>query len=916
MKNYTKIVELLRNHVPGSEQHLGKRIAFWILAIGISLTLLGTIILAALIGIVSITLPDVSDLENLSAAQSTEIFDREGKLLYTIHGEENREYVPLTQITQYVIDATVSIEDDGFWEHSGFDIPGIIKAALHELLGIGVQRGGSTITQQYIKNTFLSSERSYIRKLKELILSLRLEREYDKEKILELYLNRIPYGNNAYGIQKAAEIYFDKSAKDLTLGESAILAALPQAPSRYNPFGNNKYSHLLKEFTQEELFLRKISAEADLETEEYTRGCLGQYVTLADGSKFYIQGRSDIVLSRMETLGYITADERQKAVTEIQNVVFNEYRETIEHPHFVLYIKQSLEDKYGKDVVETGGLKVYTTLDPKLQAYAEELADSKGEYNETTYGSNNMAILTVDAKTGEILAMVGSRDYYNEEIDGNVNVVTRPRQPGSSFKPIVYAQAFYNSYGPASVIYDVPINFGADRPQNFDGKYRGQMTIRQALGQSRNIPAIQTYFLAGGQDYIIDLAAKLGITSLDKAHSYGYPLALGAGEVPLIEMVGAYSVFANNGLKPDIISILKIENSNGDVIEEYEEKIPEEVLDPQIAYLINSILSDDSVKIGSLLIIDGHTVAAKTGTSTKENKKESGGVVYPSDGWVIGYTPSIVTGVWIGNTDGSEMKMNADGYNTASPIFKAMMAKALEGKPDEPFPEPEGIQHVAVAITSGLLPGANTPPQFIREEIFANFAVPTEIDNSFQKVQIDKISGKLATEYTPKEAVETILFINHKPIAAYENWAIAIKNWYATHNDTFILENLATDIATDGTKISYGLPPIEVDDVHTAASLESEPEILITTPVANSKIPVWTNFPIEISYSAPNGVESVQYFIDDVLKYTTNQAPYKATLKFPKYFAPGSRHLITAQIIDKLGYSTESVIEMKIEKEE
>jgi len=914
MKNYTKIIEQLRHHIPGTEEHLGKRIAFWIIAIGTSIILLGTVAITGLVGIISITLPDVSDLESLSAAQSTEIFDREGNLLYTVHGEENREYVPLKEIARTAVDGTIAIEDDGFWEHSGFDVPGLIKAGLYEVFGFGVQRGGSTITQQYIKNTFLSPERSYVRKLKELILSLRLEREYDKEKIIELYLNRIPYGNNAYGIQKASEIYFNKSAKDLSLGESAILAALPQAPSRYNPFGNNKYSHLLKEFTAEELFLRKVKSEADLKIEEYIRGCIGQYITLVDGSRFYIQGRSDLVLLRMEKLGYITTEERQKAVTEIQKITFNNYRETIEHPHFVLYIKQMLEDKYGKDVVETGGLKVYTTLDPELQTYAEEITASKGTYNESTYGSNNAAALTIDAKTGEILAMVGSRDYYNEDIDGNVNVVMRARQPGSSFKPIVYAQAFYNSYSPASVIYDVPTKFGADEPQNYDGKFLGQISIRKALGQSRNIPAIKAYFLAGGQDYIIDLATKMGITTLTKEHSYGYPLALGAGEVTLMEMVGAYAAFANNGLKPDIVSILKIENANGDVIEEHKEKIPEEVLDPQIAYLITSILSDDSVKIGSLLILDGHTVAAKTGTSTKENKKEAGGTVYPSDGWVIGYTPSIVTGVWIGNTDGSQMKMNADGYTTAGPIFKAIMAKALAGTQNEPFVEPDGIQHVQISTTSGLLPGPNTPPQFIKEEIFANFAVPTEIDNSFQKIQIDKVSGKLATAYTPKEAVETVLFINHKPIAPYEKWAIAIIDWYTQHPENAIPEELA-GIASD-LKISFGIPPTEEDDIHTADTLASEPVITITSPVANSQIEKNTTISVDIDYTCANGVKQVEYYIDDQLKYTTNTAPYLGSLKLPKYFATDSRHLITAKIIDNLGYSSESVVEIKVADKE
>ena len=612
---------MLKRFLPHKDTGLLKKLGFWIATVMIGLIVFGIITFAGAIAILSIGLPDVTKLENLSAAQSTEIFDRDGTLLYTIHGEENREYVPLDKISPYLMDATVAIEDDSFWEHSGFDIWALGRVALYELFGIGSRSGGSTITQQYIKNTFLSSERSYTRKAKELILAIRLERAYDKKKIMELYLNRIPYGNNAYGAQKASEIYFNKSAKDLTLGESALLAALPQAPTRYNPYGNNKYSHLLKEFTEDELYYRNITSENDLQIEEYARGLIGKHIDLGNGKNVYIPGRSDVVLKRMYELGKITMDQRQTALNEIQKIEFNNYKEYIKHAHFVLYIKELLEQKYGKDVVEQGGLKVYTTLDGKLQDYAEKITTEKAKPNKEKYGNNNSAVLTINAKTGEILAMVGSSDYYDEEIDGNVNVVTRPRQPGSAFKPIVYSQLFYNGFGPGSAIEDVPTKVGNDKPSNFDGKFLGQIPIRKALGQSRNIPAVKAYFVAGEQDTIIDLATKMGITTLDKKHSYGYPLAIGAGEIPLIDMVTAYGVFANNGKKPELTSILKVENSNGDILEEKKPKEFDEVLDPQIAYLINSILSDQSVSIGSQMFVDGKINAAKTGTSTKENKK-------------------------------------------------------------------------------------------------------------------------------------------------------------------------------------------------------------------------------------------------------------------------------------------------------
>ncbi len=892
---------MLKRFLPHKDVSLYKKIAFWVFTALVGLFLLGAITIGGMIAILSIGLPDVVDLENLTVAQSTEIFDREGNLLYTIHGEENRERVDYDEISPYLTQATVAIEDDMFWKHGGFDVFAITKAAMYEIFGIGSPRGGSTITQQYVKNTFLSSERTYTRKAKELILSIRLERVYDKEEILELYLNRIPYGNNAYGCQIAAEIYFDKDAKDLTLAESSILAALPQAPSRYNPYGNNRLSHLLKEFSEEELAYRNITGEIDLEEDEYVRGLIGQHVDLGNGETIYIQGRSDLVLKRMYDLGNITAEERQEALNDLQNLVFNNYQESITHPHFVLYIKQILEDKYGKDVVEQGGLKVYTTIDPDIQETAEEVATTYGDSNEERFDANNLAILTINAKTGEILAMVGSRDYFNEEIDGNVNVVVRPRQPGSSFKPIVYAQAFYNGYAPGNIIYDIPTKLGSNRPQNYDGSWQGQISVRKALGQSRNIPAIKAYFLAGEQDEIIDLAEKMGITTLNKSHSYGYPLALGAGEVPLMQMVTAYGTFANNGKKPELTGILKVENANGDVLEEHIQKEFDEVLDPQIAYLINDILSDQEVGVGPNLYVAGKPNAAKTGTSTKENKMESGGTaVKPSDAWTIGYTPTIVTGVWVGNTDGAGLGYSANGYDAASPIFNAVMTEALKDIPAEPFPEPEGIKHVQVSKASGKLPGPTTPATMITTEIFPSFSVPTETENLFFTVKLDKVSGLLATEYTPEEAIEEVTFQNYEPIADMLNWANEIKAYY---------ENYDTSGTLNGVRI--GVPPTTYDNVHTANSAASSPSISISNPTSQSVLQTG-NFLVEVSVNAANGVDRVEFYLDDQKEFFTTTAPYNGYLNISKFLKENSKHLIVAKVIDSLGYSSQSAIEIKI----
>lgn len=894
---------MLKRFLPHRETLFYKKALFWLITIGIGATLFGMIMMAGLIGIFSIGLPDVTDLENITAAQSTTIYDSEGNTLYTIHGEENREFVPIGEISETLGEATVAIEDDVFWEHGGFDIFAIGKAALHEFFGIGSARGGSTITQQYVKNTFLSSEHSYTRKLKEIILAIRLERAYDKEKILELYLNRIPYGNNAYGAQKAAEVYFNKDAKELTLGESAILASLPQAPSRYNPYGNNKFSHLLKEFSGEEVIYRGIEDETDLEIEEFVRGLIGQHVDLGNGQKIYIQGRTDLVLKRMYDLENITSEERQEALNELQNIEFNDYNEPIEHPHFVLYIKQQLEEKYGKEVVEQGGLKVYTTLDPDIQEKAELAAEEFGESNVTRYDANNMAILTINAKNGKILAMVGSRDYFNEEIDGNVNVVLRPRQPGSSFKPIVYAQAFYNGYAPGNAIYDIPTKIGTDKPENYDGEWQGQISIRRALAQSRNIPAIKAYFLAGEQDSIIELAEKMGITTLNKAHSYGYPLALGAGEVPLYEMVTAYATFANNGKRPELTGILKVENANGDVLEEWRQKEFEEVVDPQIAYLINNILSDQEQSVGPRLFINGKLNAAKTGSSTKENKKEAGGSeVRPSDAWTIGYTPTIVTGVWAGNTDGRGMDYDAGGYNTASPIYNAVMTEALKDLPAEAFPEPEGIKHVEVSKASGKLPGANTPAGMTIEEIFPSFSVPTETETLFFKVKIDKVSGLLATEYTPEDAVLEVTYQNYEPVADMLNWAQEIREYFG-------------GVEGGEGEVRIGMPPTEYDNIHTAETAASKPVISIVNPGSNTSHP-FGSLQVEVDLEAPNGVSTVEFYFDDEKEFFTTLAPYTGFINISRFVSDGSRHLVVARVIDDLGYSAQSAIEIKIEAED
>lgn len=826
---------------------------------------------------------------NLAAKDSTLIMDREGNLLYTIHGEENRESLDsLDQISPSLIDATIAIEDDDFYNHMGIDIPALAKALLSQF-GIGAPRGGSTITQQLVKNSLLTPERSYIRKYREIVTSLVLELKFSKDDILLMYLNEIPYGNNAYGIQLAADRYFNKDAKDLTLAESAIMASIPRAPTRYSPYGNYKYSVLTFELTDENLQGRTITGEEDLNTDEFTRGLLGTTFTLPDASTFYIKGRSDLVLDRMVELGMITQSEEDAALTEIQTLAFTDYKETISAAHFVLWVKQQLEEKYGSEIVEQGGLKVYTTLDPDFQKAAEEAVSEQIEANASNYGANNAALITIQPQTGQILAMVGSADYFDEEIDGQVNMITSYRQPGSSFKPFVYSLALLNQYTAATVFYDVLTHFGSDTPKNFSGSFYGPLSMRQALGNSLNIPAAKSYFLAGEEQAIVPYVNKFGLT-LDETHSYGYPLALGAAEVTPLQFAEAYGVFANGGYKVEPTAILKVETADGVPLEQWDEKKVEkiQVLDPQVAYIINDILSDPSVNLGNAMYLDALDNAAKTGTSTDDDG-------YPQDGWIVAYTPTLVTIGWSGNADGTPMFSNGEAYYTIAPVWKNYMSKVLNRLEPTEWIRPEGITDVAISKASGKLPNQYTPSDMIRTEIFADFAVPTEQDDAYQVLKVETITGRLATPYSPADSVEERTYRVFKE--EWTNWQSDIDAW----------------ASAQGEEIS--VPPTEyADDIHNAETASHIPELTITSPTSLSSISSEERtHEVEVEIlNTGNGIKEVQYLVNGTVKYHSASSPYDGRIAIPVTAHEGSILEVTAKIIDIYGYSSESTIQLRI----
>lgn len=856
-------------------------------------TLSGAALFFLLVVYAFATMPNpLTAFQDVNLTESTLIMDREGNVLYAIHGDENRESLEeLDEVSPWLTEATIAIEDDEFYNHIGIDIPAIVKAVLSEI-GIGTPRGGSTITQQFARNFLLTLDRSYTRKLQEILLALVIEVRFSKDEILLMYLNAIPYGNNSHGIQTAAERYFDKDAKDLNLAESAVLASIPNKPTRYSPYGNYKYSTLFFEPTAEYLGDRKIDSEDDLETEEWIRGLIGKTYDMPDGTKLYLRGRSDLVLERMEELGYITENDKTEALAAIQILEFKDPSDNMGNaPHFVLWVKSILEEKYGSAVVEQGGLKVYTTIDPEMQLAAKTAVENRKEFNKSNYNASNAALVSIHPQTGQILAMVGSADYLDDEIDGQVNMAISPRQPGSSFKPFIYSLAFLNQYSPATVLYDVETNFGNYKPKNYSGTFSGPVSIRYALGHSLNIPAIKAYFLAGELEKVIPWVKKFGFDSIKSDGDYGPSIALGTAEVTPLELASGFAVFANSGQRVETSPILKIENADGEVLEQWDESElqKEDVADPQVTFLINDILSDPSVGLGGNIRIDALDNAAKTGTSTNKDGN-------PNNTWIAAYTPSFVTVVWTGNADGSAMSYAADGYSTSALIWKEYMNGILDKFEPTVWPRPEGITEIAVSKASGKLPSPNTPSDMITTEVFASFSVPTEIDDSYQTVKIEKVSNRLATQYSPEEFVEERSFRIHKSILSeiWPTWQAAIDKW--------------AEAQGEGEKA----PTEDASDIHNAETASNIPSLTIVSPNSLETID-GGNADIEVEIQEEgNGIKEVVYSIDGVVQYHATDGDYSGIVRFPSNAEPGAIVEVTAKVYDIYGYSGSSTIQLRV----
>ena len=672
---------------------------------------------------------------------STKIYDRNDELLYDVFADQRRTPVELDQVPEELKQATVAIEDKNFYKHQGFDPLGWVRAVFNTVFKLRRLGGGSTLTQQLVKNVLLTNQRSISRKIKEFVLSVQIEKKYTKDEILKMYLNESPYGGTAWGVQAAAETYFAKNVDELNLIESAVLAGLPQAPSRYSPFIGDDY-----------------------------------------------KDRTEAVLRRMREDDYLTKDEEKKALEDLEKIEFAAEGSSFKAPHFVLYVKQQLIDRYGDRMVEQGGLKVTTTLDWELQKEAQEIVGKEISRVETL-DIGNGAALSMDPSNGEILAMVGSKDYGDEDYDGKVNVVMSLRQPGSSIKPVNYVTAFQQGYTPATMLVDVLTEFpgGANipvyKPRNYDNKDHGPVQLRYALGNSLNIPAVKLLHLVGVRE-MLETAYKMGFTSLEpttaNVNRFGLSLTLGGGEVRLIDMVSAYSSFANGGVKVEPISILKVEDNKGKVLEEHRQTKSQRVLVEEEAWLISDILSDNQARLitfgaNSLLNIPGHTVAVKTGTTDDLR-----------DNWAVGWTPGVITGVWVGNNDNSPMKKVASGISGATPIWRRIMLEALSGLPAKDWAIPKSIVQKEVDQISGY-PSHDGWPS--RKEYFIKGTEPVGEDLIHANLKVCKGQGdKLATDamvarndFDKKEYV--ILEADDPAGGSKNRWQEGIDAWIEKQGD-------------------------------------------------------------------------------------------------------------------------------------
>lgn len=769
---------------------------------------------------------------------STKILDRNGEVLYNIFADQRRTPISISEIPNYLKYATIAVEDKNFYTHKGFDPTGILRAAYNIFIYHKLQ-GGSTLTQQLVKNTLLTTQRTLPRKIKEFILAIQIESRYSKDQILQMYLNESPYGGTAWGVEAASEVYFGKKASELNLVESAILAGLPQRPSYYSPFGEDPKAYVPRAFH---------------------------------------------VLRRMREDGYITIEQEKEADDQLDKVEFQKPGASFKAPHFVMYVKSLLESRYGQNVVERGGLTVQTTLDLNTQEEVQKIVSEEIGKSENL-GISNGAAVVIDPQNGQILAMIGSKDYNDPDYDGEVNVTTALRQPGSAIKPVTYVTALKNGYTASTMIMDTPVVFPVVNqpdyvPANYDGKFHGPMQIRQALGNSINITAVKMMAIVGIND-MLSTAYDMGISSLEPSEEnlrrLGLSVTLGGGEVRLLELTNAYSAFANGGLRNDSVSILKVTDQQGKVLEEYKQMDGRRVLAKEQSFIISDILSDNSARMMTFgernsLVISGRQVAVKTGTTNDRR-----------DNWTVGWTPQVIVGVWVGNNDNSPMKQFASGVAGAAPIWRKAILYALKDKPVTNFEIPENIVKAEVDTVSGYLAHDGFPS---RMEYFVKGTEPSTDDPIHQKLKLCKGQNKLATitqvasgNYDEKEY---FTFKENDLVSTdgKNRWQEGINEWLSQQADW-----------------RYH-PPAEY--------CGGSNDILVRILEPGHEVQVNTNdVRLRAEITSNNEIEKVEFFINDALRDTIERPPYERV-----YRLDNGMYRLKAKAIDKGG--SQATAEVKI----
>jgi len=777
-------------------------------------------------------LPSPNKLSEKNFEQSTKIYDRNGVLLYNIYGEQNRTLVTLDKIPKDLKNATIAIEDKNFYKHKGFDMWAIFRVVSQFIFEHRIT-GGSTLTQQLVKNALLTPERTITRKIKEFMLAIQIERRYSKDQILQIYMNEIPYGGTAWGAEAASNQYFGKHVWELNLVESAVLAGLPQKPTVYSPFGSNPDA--FKERTKD-------------------------------------------VLRRMREDGYLTAKQEKKAIAELPNVKFASFGQNIKAPHFSIYVKNYLEEKYGTKLVQEGGLQVTTTLDISLQDMTEQMVRAQVEKEKAIHVGNGAAIIQ-NSKTGEMLAWVGSKNYFAEDIPGNYDVVSQAlRQPGSALKPFVYLTGFKKGYTPATMFLDIPTDFGGYRPTNYSGGYFGPTPVRNAIGSSLNIPAVKMLAVAGLEDTIGTLK-DFGITTLNNPSQYGLSLTLGGGAIKLIELTTAYSMLGNGGKQISPVVVLKVTDAKGRVLEEFKApKQQKQVADPANVYLMQNILADKAAKaafgIWANRLNFRPDIASKTGTSEAFR-----------DNWAFGTSPSYTVGVWVGNNDNSPMGPRfASGVTGAAPIFYEVGSRLFQGKKVEEWVRPDDVVTAEVDALSGMKPGKYTVAK--KTEVFAKWQVPSQEDDMHKQIRICKPTGLLAN-------------------SSCEAAGLAETRAYIVMYDPY------TKIFNPGFRqcSPSPCPPTETDtNIYTPSS--DTLTVSITSPIDGQTVSA--NFTVNAQVAGPHQIIAVEFRLEGVLKCTVHNLPYSCSMSWPGPYGPAPPRTIKVKAYDSSGDSKEESINVKI----